>query len=325
MDDLRICIIGAGNLATRRIYPNIGAAGACLVGVCDLDAEKAQRNARRFGGTPYADFELMLKENKPDAVMVCVGPKAHAELAPRILKMGFPVYTENPPAPSAAEAMAVARAAKAAGLLCSTAFKKRYTLAAVRAKEWLASFPEGDRLALSIDSSSGPYSNKDLSSQFLHDFCVHPIDLAAYLFGDVASVFAFSKGPEAFAVSLRFLSGAVGSLSLNDGRSFNVPTEEIEMTLRGGNFMSIHNSSQWRITEGQKPKEWREPPTFVSGGDSGYDTGHLAEIEDFFAAVRDHRTTRSNIYESYKTMVLYEATRDSAETGKVINPVYEAL
>ena len=84
-------------------------------------------------------------------------------------------------------------------------------------------------------------------------------------------------------------------------------------------------TSCWRITEEQRPVEWREPPTFVSGGDSGTDTGHLAEIVDFIAAIQEGRSTRSAIYESYKSMVLYEAILESAESGKVVTIKYEAL
>ena len=89
--------------------------------------------------------------------------------------------------------------------------------------------------------------------------------------------------------------------------------------------MSIHNSSCWRITENGEPCEWREPPTFVSGGDDGNNTGHLAEIVDFINAVKEGRSTRSNIYESYKSMVLYEAIAESAKTGAAIKLKYEAL
>lgn len=326
MNEPRICIIGAGALSSRRIYPAIGAAGGQLVGICDLDQEKAQRNARRFGGKAYDDVEKMLAAQKPDGVMICIGPEAHAKLAAAVLKLGYPVYTEKPPAATAAEALAVARVARETGLLCTTAFKKRYTAAARRAKEWLAKFPADQWYSLSIDSCSAHYSNENLRRRFLLDFAIHVIDLTPYLFGEVESVFAFSKGLDAYAVALRFACGAVGSLNLNDGRSFIIPTEEIEITVKGGNFMTIHNSSCWRITEDQKPAEWREPPTFTSSGDSGHDTGHLAEIEDFIAALAEKRTTsRSNIYESYKSMVLYEAIQQSADTGQVVRPVYEPL
>lgn len=319
----RICIVGAGALSSRRIYPYLGAAGARLVGVCDLDQDKAGRNARLYGGQVYSDMDAMLAEQKPDGVIICIGPEQHAPMAIRALRQGYPVYTEKPPAASADEAFEVVKVARETGLLCVTAFKKRYTEAANRAKAWLGRFPEEDRYSISVDYCSAQYSNDSLKRTFLLDFTVHILDLTQYLFGDVGEVFAFSKGLDAYAVSLRFANGSVGSLNLNDGRSFSIPTEEIELTVKGGNYMTIHNSSVWRITEGNKPCEWREPSTFTSGGDSGRDTGHLSEIEDFVNALKEGRkTSRSEIYEGYKTMAFYEAIRDSAATGKIVELAY---
>jgi predicted dehydrogenase len=325
MSDPRICIIGAGALSSRRIYPYIGTAGAELVGVCDLDTERAERNARRFGGTPYNDLEIMLADQKPDGVMICIGPDQHAELAKKVLRLGYPVYTEKPPAMTSQAAFEVARVAKETGLLCTTAFKKRYNVVYSQAKKFIDEFPPDDLYSISIDYCSAQYQNNTPRRIFLFDFTIHIIDLTHYLFGDVEAVFAFSKGLDAYAVSLRFANGAVGSLHLNDGRSFQIPTEEVEITARGGNFMTVHNSSIWKISRESKPAEWREPPTFTSSGDSGHDTGHLAEIEDYFKALQENRTTRSNIYESYKSMVLYEAIKKSSETGEVVRPVYEAV
>jgi predicted dehydrogenase len=325
MNDPRLCIVGAGNLSTKRIYPYIGAAGAQLIGVCDIDGEKAGRNARRFGGTVYQDMETMLAEQKPDGVMVCIGPRQHAELAQVVMRHGIPVYTEKPPAATAQQALQTARVSRETGVLCTTAFKKRYNVAYSRAKEWLAGFPADDWYSISFDYASAQYDNQDERTSFLLDFTVHILDLSLFLFGDIARVFAFSKGPDAYAVSLQYANGAVGTLNLNDGRSFSVPTEEVEISVRGGNFMTIHNSSCWRITENGKPAEWREPSTFTSGGDSGNDTGHLAEIVDFLAAIREGRSTRSNIYESYKTMVLYEGIRESAAGGQPVELNFETL
>jgi len=322
----RLAIIGAGNLSSRRICPYIGAAGAQLVGVCDLDQAKATRNSRLYGGRPYTEVDAMLAAEKPDAVIVCIDAKRHAELATTLVRQGIPVYTEKPPAESATEALALAREAARHGVLCTTAFKKRHSTAFSRAREWLDSYPIEQRLSLSIDYCSGAYANDSPQRDFLLDFCIHAIDIVGYLFGDVATVYALSVEGHAYAISLRFVSGAVGSLSFSDGRTFSVPTEEVELTLRGGNFMTIHNSSQWKITRDGQPCEWREPPTFVSSGDSGRDTGHLAELEDFVAAVQEGRaTTRSSITESYKSMVLYEAIVASAETGSVKQVHYAHL
>lgn len=323
----RLCIVGAGGLSTNRIYPTIGAAGARLEGVCDLDRQKAQRNARRFGGAVFSDMEAMIDELRPDGVIVCVGPTHHAELAKLVMRKGVAVYTEKPPAPSAADAFEVARVSRETGVLCTTAFKKRYSIAYDTAKKWLGRFPLSDHYSISIDYASSAYANDPANerSLFLLDFAIHVIDLVGYLMGDVEEVFAFTKDEHAYAVSLRFVSGAVGVLNLNDGRTFKLPTEEVELTVKGGNFMSIHNSSSWRITENGEACGWREPPTFISAGDSGYETGHLGEIRDFVEALAEKRTTRSNIYESYKSMVLYEAIRDAARSGRAVRPAYKPL
>ena len=189
MSDPKIAIIGAGNLSTRRIYPNVGAAGARIVGVCDLDAEKAERNAGRFGGRPFEDLNLMLDTVKPDGVIVCIGPEAHAKIATQVLRLGYPVYTEKPPAATASDALAVARVASETGQLCTTAFKKRYSQGNNRAVEWLKQFPVEDRYMISIDYCSAQYKNESSRSSFLLDFCIHIIDLIGYLFGDVSRVF----------------------------------------------------------------------------------------------------------------------------------------
>jgi predicted dehydrogenase len=204
-----------------------------------------------------------------------------------------------------------------------TAFKKRYAACYQRARAWLDSFPVEDHVSISIDYASGGYGEK--GEGFLLDFAIHGIDLISYLMGDVTRVACFAKQMDAYAVSLEFTNGAVGVMNLTRCRSFGVPTEEVELTVKGGNFMTIHNSSAWRVTEGEQPSEWREPPTFISAGDSGNDTGHLAEIIEFLSAIQEGRATRSQVYESYKSMVLYEAIRDAAATGKMVEVSYEAL
>ena len=325
MSLLRVGIVGAGGLSSRRIYPYVGAAGARLVGVCDIERAKAVRNAELWGGTPYDDMETMLDAEQPDAAIICIGPEAHARLTPVVMRRGIPVYTEKPPATSAAEALAVAKVSRETGVLCTTAFKKRYNVAYSRARDFIGEFPPEDRYSLSIDYASSQYTHTSARSSFLLDFAIHCIDLSGFLFGDAAEVFAFSKGLDAYAVSVRYASGAVGSLNLTCGRSSAIPTEEVEITIRGGNFMSIHNSSCWKIARDGRCVEWREPPTFTSAGDSGNETGHLAELVDFFAAVREKRSTRSCIYESYKSMVLYEAIAESAAAGKVVPVRYEPV
>lgn len=322
---LRVCVVGAGALSTRRIYPYLGAAGAQLVGVCDLDLNKAERNARLFGGRPYSDARSMLDDLAPDACFICIGPEAHAQLAPEAMRRGIPVYTEKPPAPDLESALEVARVSRETGVLCSTAFKKRYATAYRRARQWVECFPPDQIMSIGVDYASAAYANESPRTSFLLDFGIHIIDLLQYLMGDAEEVFAFSRDGHAFAVSLRFTSGAVGSLNLTDGRSFTLPTEEVEITAAGGNWISVHNSSCWRVARDGMACEWREPPTFTSAGDSGNDTGHFAEIVEFLSAVREGRSTASDIFQSCRTMALYEAILQSVTDHTPVRPRYPAI
>jgi predicted dehydrogenase len=321
----RVCVVGAGGLSSLRIYPNLGPAGLRLVGVCDLDPAKAERNATLFGGTAYTELDAMLDSERPDGVVVCVGPQGHAELAIRVLQAGYPVYTEKPPALSAAAATEVARVSSETGLLCMTAFKKRYSTAFAHAHDWLRRYPSSDWISISVDYSSGGYGfvpelpwGADVENFFLFDFALHHLDLVHHLMGDVAEVFAFQKLPNAFAISLRFQCGAVGTIATNDGRG--VPTEEVELTVAGGNSLTVSNSSRWREARDGEPSGWREPPTYVASGDSGFDTGHLAELCVFANHLADGAPVASPIAESLKSLVLYEAILESVRRHQSVTP-----
>jgi predicted dehydrogenase len=265
----RIGIIGAGDLATRRIYPYVGAAGGMLVAVCDEDEEKAKANAGRFGARAvYADFKEMLSNEKLDGVIVCIAPEMHASIAPQIMKAGIPVYTEKPPATTAAHAKKVAEVSQETGVLCMTAFKKRYARCYQRAKEFIQSPAFGEKQLLSVDYASGAYSNESLRWFFLLDFGIHVIDLTRFLFGEVSEVFAISRQEHSFAISLRFVDEALGNLSLTDGRSWSIPTEEVEITGSNGSFMTIHNSSSYKLFEEERLVEYYEPCLSTSVGEA---------------------------------------------------------
>jgi len=197
MSSQRICIVGASHHASLRIYPYIGAAGAQIVGVCDLDEGKASNNASLFGGRPYSDLTRMLEFEKPDGVIVSIGPEQHAELAPIIMRRGISVYTEKPPASTTGTAFEVAQVSNETGILCTTAFEKRYADAYSRAREWIDAHKAENLYSISIDYGSGQYPYRGSKTPFLLDFAIHVIDLVGYLFGDAEEVFSFSKGTDA--------------------------------------------------------------------------------------------------------------------------------
>jgi predicted dehydrogenase len=322
---VRLGIIGAGALSSRRIYPCLHYLPVTLAAVCDLDRGRAEQMARRFGGEAvYIDYQEMLASARLDAVIVCVDPGTHHRLAIDVLHAGLPVYTEKPPAIRAANAFAMLEASRASGKICMTGFKKRFAPAYRKAKAAIQAEEFGAPTLLSIDYCCGPtYRNDptDPRSQFLLDFCIHIIDLARYLFGDVAEVLARQQGETAYAVLLRFRNGALGTLSLSSHRSWDVSCEKVELTGGPGQFITCSNSVEMLHYAGSPTGRgaqicaWHSPSFSTAGGDSLRETGFLGELEEFVACVQEGREPESSISSAAETMRLYEAIAQAACNG----------
>ena len=71
-----------------------------LVAVADLDAEKAQTAANKFGiPTTYTDYKEMLDNEQPDFVDIITQPPSHLELCTYAAQRGIHVICQKPLAP----------------------------------------------------------------------------------------------------------------------------------------------------------------------------------------------------------------------------------
>ncbi len=313
---LKTALIGTGRLSTRRIYPYLSTAGMKVQAVAARNMAHAEEKCALYGGSPYTNWQKMIEQEAPDVVIACVGPELHYEVARFCIERKIPIYTEKPPASNAAQIAELIQLATRRHSFCMTGFKKRYSACYKRAKQWLNGFAVPDWECFSMDWYTGKIDlDRHPKEMVLLDFGIHAIDLVTWLFGPAEKVAAFSKGWDSFAVTLQMTNGMIGTLTFSDHRSFEFPGEETEITLAGGHAMSIHNSTSWRILEEGRPVEWFEPPTCLAGGDSGYNTGMLAELEVFADGVRRGETPMENLETSHHTMRLYEAIKLSVEKG----------
>ena len=311
---LHVAMIGTGNLSTRRIYPYLSSAGMKVKAVCARHLDHAASKCALYGGSPYTDWEEMITRETPDAVIACVGPQLHYDVARYCLERNIPVYTEKPPAVNAAQIEDLIRLARTHRSFCMTGFKKRYSDCYQRAKQWLDGFSRSAWECFSIDWYVGQFDlDRNPKETVLLDFGIHAIDTVSWLFGPAEKVAALSKGWDSFAIALKMANGMVGTLTISDHRSFEFPGEETEITIADGHAMSIHNSTSWRILKAGQAVEWYEPPTCLAGGDSGYNTGMLRELEIFADTVRRGKSPLENLETSHLTMRLYEAIRQSAQ------------
>lgn len=324
---VRVGIVGAGNLSTKKIYPSLKyIPEARLKAVCDLDEGKARRNAEKFGAEHvFTNIDRMLQaEDLLDAVIICIGPSQHAQLAPKVLKAGLPVYTEKPPSDDAKGALEVARVAKETGQLCMTAFKKRYTPLYVKMKQQMATERFGKATMLAMQRSCSLYANTTSRNSFLLDFCIHLLDLAPWLMGKVRMVHALSPEPNTWAIQLEFESGAVGSLAFSAHGNFTYPDEQVTvygekdaiLFARGGHSLTFAHDRVYHTLH---------QLNFTTAGQDGLvESGFLPEIQAFIKAVAtgDRSVVQSDIASSYRSMVMHDALIESAKTGNRIELNY---
>ena len=73
---VRVCVIGAGEMANRVHYPSLAAIEAAeLVGVCDLREDQLHQTCDHYGiEGRFTDYRRMLGSLEPDAVYIIMPP-----------------------------------------------------------------------------------------------------------------------------------------------------------------------------------------------------------------------------------------------------------
>ena len=115
MAPLKIAVAGVGSFSQRVLIPGlIESLEAELVAIFGPTAEKTEKYAREKGiARWFSDYERMLDEAQPEAVVVATPNDAHAPMALAAIARGMHVFCEKPLGMTVAEAesMVDARAA----------------------------------------------------------------------------------------------------------------------------------------------------------------------------------------------------------------------
>ncbi len=124
---LRIGVIGCGDFATRALWPSLRHAPVDIVYACARRPERAQHNKRVFGAQrATTNVDEVLADDTVTALLVIGPPQMQFELGMAALRAGKHIFIEKPPAPTLAQTIELAEAARVAGVQCQIGFQKRY-------------------------------------------------------------------------------------------------------------------------------------------------------------------------------------------------------
>jgi predicted dehydrogenase len=244
---LKVGVVGVGNIGSihARVYKE--RPDAELVAVCDINKEKADQVAEKFGAKAfYSIAEMLASGIQLDGCSVATkGEENGSEhFAPtmELLNAGIPVLGEKPISNRIDEAKQMVQLAKEKKVPYGVNLNHRFTPAAKRAKEWV----EADRLGkLHMINMRMWINNPVESSPWFHLRALHPhsFDVMRYFCGDVKKVAAFMMKGEGRAIwsntqiILQFENGVIGNLtgSYDAGASYGL--ERCEVVGSKGRFV----------------------------------------------------------------------------------------
>jgi predicted dehydrogenase/nucleoside-diphosphate-sugar epimerase len=192
----RAGMVGAGNIcefhvaAVKKLAPDVE-----LVGICDLDAERARANAEKWGTTAYADLDALVAAGA-NVIHVLTPPAAHAAVARAALEKGCHVLIEKPIAEDVAAARAIGELARQRGLVATVNHSLLYDPQVLRALEQVRAGALGQIVSVDIlrGSEYPPYEGGPLPPWYrsagypFRDIGVHCLYLIQELLGPIEDV-----------------------------------------------------------------------------------------------------------------------------------------
>jgi predicted dehydrogenase len=175
---LPVGVIGVGALGQHHARHLAQLDEVKLVGICDLDTERAASIADELGTSAFEDLDDLLERS--EAVTVAVPTPAHGEVGLRALERGVPVLMEKPLTATLTEADDLIASANRQGLQLQVGHIERYNRALRAAEPYL----DGPRYIESLRLA--PFQPRGTDVAVVLDLMIHDLDLVLHLTGSEA-------------------------------------------------------------------------------------------------------------------------------------------
>ncbi len=292
-------LIGAGDIAQKRVAPAIRDSPACeLLAVARARAALAADFASSFGAArSYARWTDLVQDADIDGVYIATPVYLHAEQTITAAESGKHVLCEKPMAMNATECDRMIAACRANGVTAGVAYYRHFYPVVVRLKELIASRAIGDHVLVQIDAFE-PFNPAPDHPRYwlmkkaqsgggpMFDFGCHRLEVLINIFGPVRRVTGmagnvrFEREVEDTAVALLQLgNGACATIAVT--HAAHQPRDSVDIYGTGGSLhtASLNQGDIRVITADDDRRESHPPPANL----------HRPLIDDFVDAVLSGR------------------------------------
>jgi predicted dehydrogenase len=339
MADLKGGLIGCGFFAINQLHGWADAEGASIVAICDRDPVRLQAVGDQFGiARRYTDARAMLEAEALDFVDIATTVESHRALVELATGHGLPTICQKPFAPTLADAKAMVAAARQAGvpLMVHENFRWQSPIRAVKAI--LDSGEIGTPFFGRVSFRSGydvyagqPYLAR-VERFIVDDLGVHVLDVARYLFGEVACLTARTTqvnpdiaGEDTATILLDHESGVTTVVDCS--YSSKRPVEQFPQTVLeiDGSEGSVRLEAGYRLTlrgrSGIAEKDL-SPPVLPWASKPWHNVQEsVASIQQHWVdCLRQGRPPATSGEDNLKTFALVEATYAAAASRQPVAP-----
>ncbi|HOA99109.1 MAG TPA: Gfo/Idh/MocA family oxidoreductase [Candidatus Atribacteria bacterium] len=277
---MRVGVIGVGYLGQHhaRVYSELP--GVELVGVVDINKERAKEVAERYFTSAFFDYQDLF--GKVDAVSIVVPTVIHRDIAGRFIEQGINILIEKPVTTSLEEARELMEMANKKNVVLQVGHIERFNSAVVELSK-IVDHP------IFIDCSRmGPYVNRNTDVGVVLDLMIHDIDIVMSIVRDkVVKINAsgypvFSREEDIANAQLVFSNGCIANLTAS--RITRKKIRRMEVT-QLDSFISIDYLEQelavYKKTSSSFPYLLMEKPPMQKGEPL------RLELEHFIKCVRN--------------------------------------
>ncbi len=322
-DDLKWLLVGAGDIARKRVAPALaGTDSSRLYAVCDNVVKRAREIGGEFGSESiFTDYSEALKNDAVDAVYIATPVGLHVPMAIQALEAGKHVLVEKPLGLTAKEAALAVEKEKETPLVTGCAYYRRFYPGYRMLRDMLAEGEFGKivlvRMAYFSNFDPDPDDPKywrvvrsKSGGGPISDMGTHMFDAIIGLLGLPESVQAMTATidrdwdvEDSSSILMRLEGGAQVTASFHWNSKTWVHMFEIVGT-EAKVLWQPYDSGKIVKTVGRNVEEIELPPAA---------NVHQPLVGDFVEAVREGRRAQVTFEEAAKTNVLVDAVYRAAE------------
>jgi predicted dehydrogenase len=237
---LQIVVVGAGAIGRAHIDLTCRSAECSLAAIVD-PAARAGDLAQDLGVPHYHNLDALLADRKPDGAIIASPNHMHTEQGLAFIAAGIPCLIEKPVAHDVASGERLCAAAETSGVPILIGHHRLHSPIIAEARKVIASGALGTIVAVMGSVlfykpdgyfDEGPWRREPGGGPILINM-IHEIASLRALCGEIAAVQAFTSNAvrqhaveDTAAISLRFASGALGTVLLSDTAASSLSWEQ---------------------------------------------------------------------------------------------------